>query len=143
MLGLAAGAGGAPGLAAAGAGGRAAAGGAETPGLGAAGGGRDIIIVLPAPPGTAAGFGAPAGAGGRDTTGGPGGRAPAEGAASRGFARICFTCSISFPESNGFGISPLAPTACAFVASTGTPPPSSSTGTSLMAASARTRWQSS
>ncbi len=145
-------AGGIEGLApgAAGAAGRAAAGGAA--GLGApAGGGRDIIIVLPAAPGTAAGLGAAAGAAGRAAAGAPGGlggAAPAgaaglAAAAARGLARICFTCSISLPESNGLGMCPLAPTAIALAGSIGVPPPSSSTGTSLMAASWRTFWHSS
>jgi hypothetical protein len=114
--------------------------------------GRAMTIVPPGggPAGLAAGGGGADGLGG---TGGIAGLAAAagfggaEGAAGTiaafGVARICFTCSISLPESNGLGMWPFAPTAMALVGSMGVPPPSRRTGTSLRAASARTRWQSS
>jgi len=120
--------------------------------------GRDITKVLPIPPGAAGGL-APAGGGaegfgaGGGMTGfaagagaalGAGAAAAAGGAiAAFGLARICLTCSMSLPESNGLGMCPLAPTAMAFAGSMGVPPPSSKTGTSFSAGSARTRWQSS
>jgi hypothetical protein len=133
-----AGAPGTAGLAPAGGGGRAPGetAGREAPG----GGGRDITIVLPAAPGAAGALGA-AGGDGREADGGAPGLADAD-AAARGFARICFTCSISCPESKGLGMCPLAPTAIAFAGSIA-PPPRSKTGTSLVPASARIFWQSS
>jgi hypothetical protein len=60
-----------------------------------------------------------------------------------GLARMVLTCSINFALSNGLGMCPFAPTAMAFAGSMGVGPPSSNTGMSLSAASARTRWQSS
>jgi hypothetical protein len=55
-----------------------------------------------------------------------------------GLARICFTWSISFCESNGLGMWPFAPTEIALDGSIGVPPPSSRTGMCRMLASART-----
>ena len=114
-------------------------------------GGRAITIVLPAPGDTAgaemAGLGT--GCGGFELrAGGAGGFDGAEKAGAMtgfafGFARMVLTCSMSFALSNGFGICPFAPTAIALAGSMGAPPPSSSTGTSLIDASARTFWQSS
>jgi hypothetical protein len=89
-------------------------------------------MVLPVAPGTAGGLGGPVGVAGRGGTDAPG---PAAEAA-RGLARICFTCSINFPESNGLGMCPFAPTAMALAGSTGFPPPSSNTGMFFRAASA-------
>jgi hypothetical protein len=83
-------------------------------------------MVLPVAPGTAGGLGGPVGAVGRGGTDAP----------ARGLARICFTCSINFPESNGLGMCPFAPTAMALAGSTGFPPPSSNTGMFFRAASA-------
>src|SRR2546425_6347310 len=143
------------------AGGLAAAGGAEIPGAeGGRGGlegggfdcapagmgGRDITIVLPLAPGETAGLAAGEGAVGRPAAA-PGFAVWAAAGAMTGFAfgfaRMILTCSISFPLSNGFGMWPLAPTAMALAGSSGAGPPRSSTGTSLSAASARTRRQTS
>src|SRR5882724_9071370 len=107
-------------------------------------GGRAITMVVPAAPGETAGLevaGGPDGlAGGTPGLAGPGAAAAMAGLAF-GFARMVFTCSISLALSKGFGMWPFAPTA--FAGSIGVGPPRSSTGTSLSAASARTRWQSS
>jgi hypothetical protein len=109
-------------------------------------GGRAITMVVPAAPGETAGLGVAGGpdglAGGTPGLAGPGAAAAMAGLAF-GFARMVFTCSISLALSKGFGMCPFAPTAIAFAGSIGVGPPRSSTGTSLSAASARTRWQSS
>jgi len=138
-------------------------GGAPAPGLmpGTVGD-RGIVSVLPGAPAGCGGLdtgtgGREAGPPGRDGGGAdvrgaavpPGdvcGAAPDAAAAAAagatatalGFARICFTCSTSFCESNGFGMCPFAPTAIALAGSTGVPPPRSSTGMWRIPASART-----
>ena len=109
-------------------------------------GGRGITIVVPLPPGETAGLAVGGGADGRAGAAPGLIAAPAAGAMigfAFGFARMVLTCSISLALSNGLGMCPFAPTVMAFAGSMGTGPPRSSTGTSLSAASARTRWQSS